>query len=264
MAEAATHKPKSATIPSANQATVIAAAPQTQAAGSPRRAHPDLAASIERANRSSMYHVERVMCMDGTYALRHERLLDTPPPQPTLNPPVGEYCIALARNSADVDADTKRLQERPETSLLGPYLGIAAARGLSASFANANGLMNELVRRAQLPQNSQQTDAVTFGTTTPPFVLTQGVALDAGFTQTVRNARTSGTTPPLPARDLNELYVTTDSCFRNIGVTIGQCEQTGRDQAALYLNRESTVSQAITPPATPATNHRGSTRSRNN
>lgn len=223
-------------------------------ADSVRKPHPDVDGAIKAANTSRQYHVERVNCMDGTVAERYERLRNTPPNYPVSNPPVGEYCIALVRNSADVNASPQRLNSRPETSLLAPYLGMMITRNMGDSAAGAEALNNEFVKRAETPVAQNATTALRFGTTTPPFVLTQGVALDAAFTKTVMDARhrPGGVTPPLPTRSKEELYAITDSCFRNTGVTIGQCVQAGKDQAALYLNQGNTVSQVTAPAATPS------------
>lgn len=215
-----------------------------QAATTIRTAHPDVARAVAAANTDRLYHVLRINCMDGTYAEYHEKAKNDPQHVGSKSP-VGELCIGLLRNSADVNASPERLEKRPETSLLAPYLAMAVTRNFSPSLGNASALADEFVRRADLPENKNTAGAVNFGKATPPFLLSPGVALDAAFTQTVLKAQApNSSTPPIPSRNLDELYNTTDSCFRNTGVTIGQCVDAGRDQAALYLNKESTVSQA--------------------
>lgn len=217
-----------------------------------RKPHPDVADALAAANSSGGYHVERVNCMDGTVAERYENTISNPPGYPIANPPVGEYCVALLRNSADVNASPKRLQERPETSLLAPYLAMSAARGFAGSLANAESLNKEFLRRADLPENLDSTTPLFFGNREPKFALTQGVALDAAFTKTVIDARQPSAQPSKkPTRNPEELYAITDSCFRNIATTLGQCAQAGRDQAALYLNKDSTVAE-ITKATIPA------------
>lgn len=218
-----------------------------------RRPHPDVAPAIEGTNVGASYHIARIDCMDGTEAQRHERIRNRRSREPILNPPVGEFCVALIRNSADVNASPERMNRRPEASLLAPYLGIAAERGFEGNFQNAAALATEFARRASLPENSNSTTSTNFQVAGKNFTLTQGVALDAAFTQAVTAARQpNATVPPRPTRSLEELYVTTDSCFRNVStVSIGQCALAGRDQAALYLNQSSTVTQVEAPAATP-------------
>lgn len=222
-------------------------------ADQPKRPHPDVADAVIGANTSRNYHIERIACMDGSVAERYEQLRNNPPSYPVPNPPAGEYCVALLRNSADVNASPERLNTRPETSLLAPYLGIMVERQQPGTASAASALSNEMVRRATLPENQNQENSVSFGTTNPPFLLTPGAALDAAFTQTVMRARSpNASIPPRPQGNLDELHAITDSCFRNTGVTLGQCAQAGRDQAALYLNQGDAPSQAVSPGATPA------------
>lgn len=219
-----------------------------------RKPHPDVEPAVTGANTSRHYHVSRVACMNGEYAEEYENRVKNPPRQRIPNPPVGEFCTALMRNSADVNASPQRLNDRPETSLLAPYLGMMIERNGGDTASHAYSLTNEFVRRAELPANQQSTNAVRFGNTNPAFLLSQGVALDAAFTKTVMDVRAGRTPqPPVPTTNREQLHARTDSCFRNIGVTLQQCVDAGRDQAALYLNRENTVLELpSSAPATPS------------
>ncbi len=201
-----------------------------------RQPHPDTANGVKVANTDRQYFAIRIDCMDGSYAGMYEDKTKNPPKWKEGNAPVGEFCTSLMRNSADVDANPARFKDRPETSLLAPYVAIGAERGYEQSWGNGELLNKTIVRRSELPENKDKTDAFQFGTTTPPFVATPGAVIDANFTKAVRDARSTKTIPPLPTGSMEELYVTTDSCFRNLGTTIGQCAQAGKDQAALYLN----------------------------
>lgn len=242
-------------------------APQNPAEPAPRRPHPDVEPAVTGANTDRSYHIARITCMNGERAERYEERVKNPPRQRIPNPPVGEFCIGLLRNSADVNANPQRLNDRPETSLLAPYLGMNLANGRADTSSAAFTLAGRFVRVAESPENQSKTQALRFDTNNPPrvltreeidagapyFVLTQGTALDAAFTRTVMDVRANRTPKPaIPSTNREQLYTVTDSCFRNLGVTLQQCVDAGRDQAALYLNQQNTVSQAEAPAATPA------------
>lgn len=196
-----------------------------------RKPHPDLAAALRVARTQPEAYGIRLGCMNGEEA----RLYETNRRQPrgtALVPPVGEFCTAVLENAVDVQRDPARLSATPDQSLLAPHMAIGVARGLPATKKTAIDVIKTFVDagrgsgsvvplRPLLPSGAE-------------LVLTPGVALDAAYTRTAiisLSKPSSEAASELP----DALYEKADACFRNSGITVGECVTVGEQLALNYL-----------------------------
>lgn len=202
----------------------------THDANSPKRTteHTAYVATI-----GPMFDIQRVLCMSGKQA----EIIATEFKGPAPRPDVGELCMLLIEHSANTERDPAALQVRPDKALLAPFRRIAEDKGFAGRDEVAATIVETLAQVSGSPaaQTSMGPGRISLdGGNGEPLVLVPGVAWDAGFTQTVREAQSGHTQPP-PQKSRAALISEAASCFSNVEKTIGACHANGVEHARHYL-----------------------------
>lgn len=196
-----------------------------------RKPHPDLVATMRVVRSQPEAEGIRLACMNGVSAQRYEANAKLPTGS-VLNPPVGEFCTAVLENSADVERDKARFAATPDQSLVAPHFAIGVSRGLPETRKTAIDVIRTFTSAARGSQSMAPLKPSMPGG--PELFLTQGVALDAGFTRTTL-MNMDKPTAEAPTQTPEELYSKADACFRNVGITVGECLVVGEQLALNYL-----------------------------
>jgi len=179
------------------------------------------------------FDLDRIQCMDGTAAKIDTGINQQYPDKEPVN--TGEYCLGLMAHSADAERDATALRERPDKALLAPYAELAERKGFRGTDANAATALAALARAAQHP-DAQGTigpgQVPLAGGNGKSLVIVPGVALDAGFTSTMRSAASQ----PAPSRSRAAIIAMAGKCVTNTQETIGACYRVGVEFARLYLS----------------------------
>jgi hypothetical protein len=192
------------------------------------------------------YFLERNHCMSGEQAVRIRESRE----KGTIQPDVGDLCLALVKHSADVQANPKVLQANPDQGLLTPYLAILADKpAIPVTAENIHRVLNAYVVQAKDPE-TRAMNAASFPfvvstsvggpkTASADLIMTPGSSLDAAFTRAtldfIAGKPTQLRTPSKP-EELEKLREDTNLCFRNNkAATIGMCNDAGEQQAANYI-----------------------------
>ena len=184
------------------------------------------------------FDLSRIQCMDGTAVQTETEMRQESPNREPGN--TGEYCLGLMAHSADAERDATALQERPDKALLAPYAELAERKGFRGTDANAATALAALARVAQHP-DAQGTigpgQVPLAGGNGKPLVIVPGVALDVGFTSTIRSTARQ----PAPIRSRAEIIAVAGKCVTNTQETIGACYRVGVEFARLYLSSRSSA-----------------------
>tara|TARA_R110002049_G_scaffold304243_2_gene499303 strand:+ start:1747 stop:2484 length:738 start_codon:yes stop_codon:yes gene_type:complete len=189
-----------------------------------------------RATLGPVYELQRVFCMSGRQAEIIAKEFKGGAPRPE----TGELCMLILEHSADIERDPAALRARPDKALLAPFKRIAKDKGFEGRDEVAAAIVESLAQVSGSPaaQASMGPGRISLGGGNgEPLVLVPGVAWDAGFTQTLREAQ-SGHTQPLPQKSRAELISEAGLCFSNVQRTIGACHADGVEHARDYLARQ--------------------------